>query len=193
MKQVAMLLGVLLVAGCAQERYVLLPDESGQRGSLLVKAREKSPVTLDSPYSLATSGVWGIGKRTAEGQEVKDIWRDSLDAHPMPPKKFTLYFLEGSDELTPESEKELEGVFGEIHKRKVVDIVVIGHTDTVGSLASNDRLAETRATTMKAELVRRGIDPSSIKTIGRGERELKVETPDEVTEPLNRRVEIQVR
>lgn len=46
---------------------------------------------------------------------------------------------------------------------------------------------------MKAELERLGIDPESIKASGRGERELKVKTPDEVAEALNRRVEIQVR
>jgi len=70
---------------------------------------------------------------------------------------------------------------------------VIGHTDTVGSQDANDRLAETRAKAMQAELERLGIDPESIKASGRGERELKVQTADDVAEPLNRRVEIQVR
>ncbi|MBK8318333.1 MAG: OmpA family protein [Betaproteobacteria bacterium] len=59
-------------------------------------------------------------------------------------------------------------------------MVVIGHTDTVGAGELNDRLAETRAKTMQAELVRLGIDPESIKASGRGERDLKVQTPDEV-------------
>lgn len=193
MKQISLLLGVLFIMGCAQEHYVLIPDEFGQSGSLLVKPRKKAPVTLDSPYALSTSGVWGIGKRSADAQEAKEIWRGPLNAHPMAPKKFTLYFLEGTDDLTPESKKTLEKVFDEIRKRKVADIVVIGHTDTVGTVEFNDRLAETRARTMQAELERLGIDPESIKASGRGERDLKVNTPDEVDEPLNRRVEIQVR
>ncbi|MBK7461965.1 MAG: OmpA family protein [Betaproteobacteria bacterium] len=95
--------------------------------------------------------------------------------------------------MTPESKKTLEAVFDEIRKRTVADVVVVGHTDTVGTGELNDRLAETRAKTMQAELERLGIDPESIKASGRGERDLKVQTPDEVDEPLNRRVEIQVR
>jgi outer membrane protein OmpA-like peptidoglycan-associated protein len=193
MKQILLLLSALFVIGCAQERYVVIPDESGQSGSLLVKPRGKESVELDSPYALSTSGFWGIGKRSAEVQEVKEIWRGPLDAHPIAVKKFTVYFLEGTNDLTPESTKTLEAVFEEIRKRTVADVVVIGHTDTVGAGELNDRLAETRAKTMQAELVRLGIDPESIKASGRGERDLKVQTPDEVNEPLNRRVEIQVR
>lgn len=193
MKQISLLLSALFVIGCAQERYVVIPDESGQSGSLLVKPRGKESVELDSPYALSTSGFWGIGKRSAEVQEVKEIWRGPLDAHPIAVKKFTVYFLEGTNDLTPESTKTLEAVFEEIRKRTVADVVVIGHTDTVGAGELNDRLAETRAKTMQAELVRLGIDPESIKASGRGERDLKVKTPDEVNEPLNRRVEIQVR
>ena len=193
MKQISLLLSALFVIGCAQERYVVIPDESGQSGSLLVKPRGKESVELDSPYALSTSGFWGIGKRSAEVQEVKEIWRGPLDAHPIAVKKFTVYFLEGTNDLTPESTKTLEAVFEEIRKRTVADVVVIGHTDTVGAGELNDRLAETRAKSMQAELVRLGIDPESIKASGRGERDLKVQTPDEVNEPLNRRVEIQVR
>ena len=193
MKQLSLLLSALFIIGCAQERYVVIPDESGQSGSLLVKPRGKTPVELDSPYTLSTSGFWGIGKRSAEVEEVKEIWRGPLDAHPNPPKKFTVYFLEGTTDLTPESKKTLEAVFDEIRKRTVADVVVVGHTDTVGTGELNDRLAETRAKTMQAELERLGIDPESIKASGRGERDLKVQTPDEVDEPLNRRVEIQVR
>lgn len=193
MKQITLLLSMLLLAACAQERYVLLPDESGQSGSLRVKPKQKAALTLDTPNALLTSGFWGIGQRQPEANEIKEIWRSSIEARPTPPAKFTLYFLEGTNELTPESKRELEGVFAEIKKRKVPDVVVVGHTDTVGAQESNDRLAESRAKTMQAELERLGIDPESIKASGRGERELKVMTLDEVAEPLNRRVEIQVR
>ena len=70
MKQISLLLSALFVIGCAQERYVVIPDESGQSGSLLVKPRGKESVALDRPYALSTSGFWGIGKRSAEVQEV---------------------------------------------------------------------------------------------------------------------------
>ncbi|MBS1130151.1 MAG: OmpA/MotB [Proteobacteria bacterium] len=193
MKLLTLLLGTLFLAACAQERYVLLPDASGQSGRLLVKPRQSPPLTLDQPNALSTSGFWGIGQRRAEADEVKAIWGGSLAATPQPPKKFMLYFLEGTSELTADSKKELDGVFDEIKKRKVTDVVVIGHTDTVGSQESNDRLAEARAKAMQAELEHLGVGAESIKVSGRGEREPLVKTADEVAEPLNRRVEIQVR
>jgi len=191
--KISLLLGVLFIMACTQERYVLLPDESGQSGSLLVEPRAKAPLTLDTPYAMSTSGVWGIGKRSAEPAEVDDVWRGAMRFSPLPARKFTLYFVEGSDELTADSKRELQGVFDEIRRRKVADIVVIGHTDTVGSPQFNDRLAESRAMAMRSELERLGIDPEAITVSSRGERELMVTTPDEVAEPLNRRVEIQVR
>ena len=60
-------------------------------------------------------------------------------ALPGRPKSFLLYFLEGSDEFTPESLVELEKMLAELRQRGAPDVVVIGHTDRVGSLQFNDR------------------------------------------------------
>jgi OmpA-OmpF porin, OOP family len=75
----------------------------------------------------------------------------------------------------------------------VPDLVVIGHTDTVGSAAFNDTLSRQRAEVVRSALVARGIAADRIVVVGRGERELVVITADNVAEPRNRRVEIQVR
>jgi outer membrane protein OmpA-like peptidoglycan-associated protein len=84
-------------------------------------------------------------------------------------------------------------VFAEIKRRPLPDIVVIGHTDTIGSRGYNDRLSLARAERMREMLVERGIPAGRIQARGRGEREPLVATPDEVHEPRNRRVEINVR
>ena len=70
---------------------------------------------------------------------------------------------------------------------------VIGHTDRVGTLTRNDALSLQRAARMRDELVKAGVDPAKIRVEGRGEREPLVPTPDEVAEPRNRRVEINIR
>jgi outer membrane protein OmpA-like peptidoglycan-associated protein len=72
-------------------------------------------------------------------------------------------------------------------------VVVIGHTDRVGTVEYNDRLSLQRAERVRAELVRLGVDPARISVEGRGEREPLVPTPDEMPEPQNRRVEVSVR
>jgi outer membrane protein OmpA-like peptidoglycan-associated protein len=84
-------------------------------------------------------------------------------------------------------------MFADVAKRPVPDIVVIGHTDAVGSDDYNDQLALKRAQAVRTMLSTRGLPEQDIVAIGRGKRELLVPTPDGVAEPRNRRVEIVVR
>jgi outer membrane protein OmpA-like peptidoglycan-associated protein len=70
---------------------------------------------------------------------------------------------------------------------------VTGHTDTVGSAESNERLALDRAEAIRAELLRVGLDRDLIEVRSHGETELLVPTPDNTDEPRNRRVEVKVR
>jgi outer membrane protein OmpA-like peptidoglycan-associated protein len=70
---------------------------------------------------------------------------------------------------------------------------VIGHTDRVGPVEYNDALSLRRAERVRRNFVERGIPTSAINVAGRGEREPILSTADEVSEPRNRRVEINVR
>jgi OmpA-OmpF porin, OOP family len=84
-------------------------------------------------------------------------------------------------------------VFAEVSRRKAAEITVIGHTDRVGTVEYNDALSLRRAERVRRDFVGRGIPDQSISVAGRGEREPIVSTADEVAEPRNRRVEINVR
>jgi len=106
---------------------------------------------------------------------------------------FILYFREGTDELTTESRQALDQVSAEIARRPAPEVVVIGHTDRVGSVAYNDALSLQRAARVRTELIRLGLVAGDIRLEGRGKREPLVPTEDEVPEPRNRRVEITVR
>jgi outer membrane protein OmpA-like peptidoglycan-associated protein len=104
-----------------------------------------------------------------------------------------VYFVSGRDELTPDSGPILEQVKAELARRPAPEIAVIGHTDRVGKLETNDALSLKRAQFVRDALVGAGIDASQMEVSGRGEREPLVPTADEVAEPKNRRVEINVR
>ena len=117
----------------------------------------------------------------------------ALDAQPPRATSFILYFLEGRDELTPDSRQLLGRIVDEIARRPAPEIIVIGHTDRVGAVPYNDTLSLRRAERVRDELVKVGIAADRIRVEGRGEREPLVATPDEVPEPRNRRVEINVR
>ena len=84
----------------------------------------------------------------------------------------------------------LDAVADEVASNPPASINVVGHADTSGPVQYNQRLALRRANAVKDALVQRGIDPSMILIDAKGETELLVETPDNVREPANRRVNI---
>jgi outer membrane protein OmpA-like peptidoglycan-associated protein len=75
----------------------------------------------------------------------------------------------------------------------VPDVLVVGHTDLVGTDPFNDALGLQRAEVVRAALVRLGVPSGDIRTVSRGKRQPAVPTADGVAEPRNRRVEIVVR
>lgn len=173
--------------------YVLVPDADGKTGSLSVIHGAQQEV-LAAPYASARIRQEGqLETGTTSEEVVKQIFADALAAQPARPVSFLLYFLEGKDELTPESQRAIRQVFAEIARRPSPEIVVIGHTDRVGSVAANDALSLRRAQTVRDDLVSRGIPAERIEIAGRGEREPLVPTAPQVPEPRNRRVEVSIR
>lgn len=67
-------------------------------------------------------------------------------------------------------------------------VSIVGHTDTSGSAAYNDRLSERRAQSVAEALRQRGA--SIANAGGEGESDLAVPTADGVREPLNRRATV---
>lgn len=184
------------LAGCAaplpQGEVVLLPDADGGKAAVVVDQGGKT-VTLDQPYAAAKLTSRGPQGYASSADQVGSQFGAALGARPLPPQRYTLYFVEGKDEFTDESRRALDGVLAEIARRPVPDVIVIGHTDTVGSDAVNDPLSRQRAEVVARMLIARGIPAKDIVVVGRGEREPIVATGDNVAEPRNRRVEIEVR
>ncbi len=190
-------LAFLLLTGCAKpardDLYVLMPGQDGKTGALSVESGGKQAL-LDQPYAAARVKAPGrVEPGAVTEQEARQAFGAALAAQPDRPASFLLYFLEGRDELTPESKQVIGSILGELAKRPAPEIVVIGHTDRVGTVPYNDALSLRRAERMRDELVKAGIPAERITVAGRGEREPLVPTADEVAEPRNRRVEINVR
>jgi len=189
---VAIALAIFLNRG-HEETVVLVPAPDGHIGTVVIE-RDGKKTTLNTAYSSSRAvGAREVENATVSQEEVGREFADTLAAIPANPVKFTLYFITGTDELTDESKAELQGVLDELRRRPAPDILVIGHTDTVGSPVDNDALSLQRAQAMREEMLSLGIPPDRIRASGRGERELLVPTEDGIDEPRNRRVEINVR
>jgi len=71
-------------------------------------------------------------------------------------------------------------------------VVVVGHTDTSGSVQYNLRLSERRAKVVADALVGLGVSQSVLQVDWKGKTDLAVATPNGVKEPLNRRSTITI-
>ena len=69
-------------------------------------------------------------------------------------------------------------------------IAVEGHTDSIGTVAYNERLSEARARAVADELVARGITRSSLRVKGLGESKPVASNETESGRQRNRRVEV---
>jgi len=191
-------LALMLMSGCAKpardDLYVLLPGEVGSKtGALAVDSGGQQQV-LDQGYAAARIKEPGrVETGTVTPQEVQQAFGPALAAQPIRPASFTVYFLEGKDEFTPESRQIITQIVANIASRPAPEIIVIGHTDRVGTVTANDALSLRRAGRVRDEFVKLGIPSDRITVAGRGEREPLVPTEDGVAEPRNRRVEINIR
>lgn len=172
---------------------MLLPGAGGTVGALVVTS-EGQQQTLSTAHAAVKVGRPGaLETTTATAADVRAAFGAALTAQPPRPTSFLLYFVVNSDRLTPESQRVVTAILSDIASRPAPEVLVIGHTDTMGAATYNDRLSLQRAERIRTRLIERGIAADSIQASGRGERELLVSTPDRVPEPRNRRVEIVVR
>ena len=111
---------------------------------------------------------------------------------PPPPaaKQFIVFFGFNKSNLTAEGQAVVAEAAAAAKAQGSARILVVGHTDSVGSNAYNDQLSQRRAGAVKDELTRLGISADAISTSGKGESELMVQTGDGVKEPQNRRATI---
>jgi len=180
------------LVACSTGTVVLLPEKDGRPAAVTVKQGDRE-VVLDQPYAAASATPLGPRAYQSSAQEVEARFGPALAAQPSRAAGFTLYFVEGKDELTDESKQVVDRILSEIARRPVPDVLVVGHTDAVGNDTFNDALGLQRAEAVRAALIRLGVPASDVRAVSRGKRELAVQTSDGVAEPRNRRVEIVVR
>ncbi len=72
------------------------------------------------------------------------------------------------------------------------ELLVAGHTDALGADSYNQQLSERRARTASNYLIRRGVDPSRLRTVGMGESEPVASNDTVEGQQENRRVEVAI-
>ena len=193
----------LAMVGCAQppkpapkpqytERVILLPGRDGRPSAIVVK-RESGEHELATPYQGLDLAGGKEQSVESSAEEVAQRYGELLQVQPARPFSYTLFFITGRTELTPQSRAALKDVRQKIKSFPAAQVSVIGHADRVGSIEANDTLSLRRASAIRDLLVEIGIPKEAIEVVGRGEREPLIQTLDGVADERNRRVEIKLR
>ncbi len=97
-----------------------------------------------------------------------------------------------SDVVKPEARTNLRELAASLHKYPDTDLVIIGHTDQVGTIDYNQALSERRARAAAAYLVSQGVSGARIDARGLGETEPIATNDTEAGRMANRRVEVAI-
>ena len=94
--------------------------------------------------------------------------------------------------VKPEGKAKLDDLVGKIKDINLEVIIAVGHTDSVGSDAYNQKLSVRRSEAVKAYLVSKGIEKNRVYTEGKGEKQPVADNKTAEGRAKNRRVEIEV-
>jgi OOP family OmpA-OmpF porin len=95
-------------------------------------------------------------------------------------------------ELKPEGRARLDDLVDKIKGINLEVIIAVGHTDSVGSAAYNQRLSVRRAEAVKQYLVSKGVEQNRVYTEGKGQTQPVADNSTREGRAKNRRVEIEV-
>lgn len=93
-------------------------------------------------------------------------------------------------DLKASARENIKNLVATLNKEQGTDILVIGHTDNIGSLDANQKVSENRANAVRAFAVSQGLSSSRIRTEGRNFSEPLESNDTESGRAANRRVEI---
>lgn len=103
----------------------------------------------------------------------------------------SVLFTSGSSKILPTARERLTTLANSINQEMSGrSIVIEGHTDSQGSTASNQRLSEARAESVKRFLVDHGVESNRIETVGMGEEHPTADNGTSEGRANNRRVEV---
>ena len=94
--------------------------------------------------------------------------------------------------LKAEGKAKLDDLVGKVKGINLEVIIAVGHTDSVGSDAYNQKLSVKRSDAVKAYLVTKGIEKNRVYTEGKGEKQPVADNKTSAGRSKNRRVEIEV-
>jgi outer membrane protein OmpA-like peptidoglycan-associated protein len=108
-------------------------------------------------------------------------------------QNFLVYFDTNAFNVRVDAALTLQSVVDAAKRLGSANVVLTGHTDTMGSSAYNQKLSDERALSVKNYLARQGVSVANVVMVGMGKTDQRVTTPDQVREQENRNVHIEIK
>jgi OOP family OmpA-OmpF porin len=102
------------------------------------------------------------------------------------------FYDTGKSVLKPEGKAKLDDLVSKMKDINLEVIIAVGHTDSDGSDAYNQKLSVARAESVKAYLTSKGVEKNRVYTEGKGEKQPVADNKTKEGKAKNRRVEIEV-
>ncbi|MEQ1483947.1 OmpA family protein [Methyloglobulus sp.] len=189
-------LAASLLSACSSgTTVVLIPDAGGKVGQVEVTTKGGSTVLTKANESAKAEKAEQAPSEAVQlsGEKVNDMFAETLAKEPMAPEHFRFYFVTGSANLLAEANAELAKAKTAIDVRKSCDLSVIGHSDRVGDNSTNKGISLQRADSVAKALTTLGVAGNCMDIRYYGENDPAIPTADNVDEPRNRRVEVEIR
>ena len=205
LNQVAIMFAVATVAGSAFAAGSTINSDNWRNGhgNLIWKNGTNELCWRDASWTPATAAPGCDGALAPVAQAAPAPAATPATPAPAPaakpavvPSKVTFaadaFFDFDKSVLKPEGKAKLDDLVSKIQGINLEVIIAVGHTDSVGSAAYNQRLSVRRAEAVKAYLVNKGVERNRVYTEGKGETQPVATNKTAAGRAQNRRVEIEV-
>jgi OOP family OmpA-OmpF porin len=102
------------------------------------------------------------------------------------------FFDFNKSDLKPEAKSKLDDLVSKTKEINLEVIIAVGHTDSIGGDAYNDKLSVRRAESIKTYLTSKGLEANRVYTEGKGKKQPVADNKTAEGRAKNRRVEIEV-
>ncbi|RKH69190.1 OmpA family protein [Corallococcus aberystwythensis] len=164
--------------------------DSGTGGSGDV---EKQTAGAASADMAADAGTGGSGQEKARVSDPSSL-REAIDG-PGAAQGIVLEgvaFRTGSSQLTSKSQRMVDELGNVLKEKSETRVRIKGYTDSTGNADTNRQLSETRAESVRSELVRDGVPEDRIEVSGEGDADPIASNDTPQGRVQNRRIEVQV-
>ena len=207
---IVMVCGLALLTGCADDPYqktkigaALGAIVGAGTGAAIDSKNRGRGAAIGAAVGVLAGGGVGLymdkQKKAIEEALSKELANHDVELRKLPDNsievdlKSEASFASGSSDVKPSFSTALSKLGGVVKQYDSTMVHVIGHTDSQGSDSFNKQLSERRALAVAGALTTAGVDPSRVRTEGRGEDQPEASNTTVQGRSENRRVEIYLK